>query len=321
MADSSSSIGWNVKADQPYATETQAAADLANPDRKSYMALPTLIGQQAQHSIDNSNYAEQLGYQRQFAYQQAQDKIREWNAKNAIDIMRLGNDNPGAIGLAANNPVTAGSFAGMDPQMAGAFNDWSARSNTAKIVDLLGKGAQGALAGGIQMPTDYFSQVLPGNPALQYGDPPLVAAKKIGEAGANARHAAGGGVTITATDPGTGAPPQIVYKGSPAAVAPYIKSAPPTTPSSTRSDAPNVGSTGQTTTTATTPQRSDAQIPRLAPADKATAAEGTAIIQRRVGQISGPAKADIAGSKDFRRAPNGDIYVIGKSGNPYRLNQ
>jgi hypothetical protein len=202
MAETNSPIGWNVKADQPYATEVQAAADLANPERKSYMALPTLIGAQAQHSIDNSNYADQLGQQRMFAYHQVAAKIAENNAKNAIDVMRLGNDNPGAIGFAANNPATAGSFAGMDPNAAGPFNDWSSRMNTAKMVDLLGKGAQGALAGGIQMPTDYFSKVLPGGPALQYGDPPMVQAAKIKEAGSNARAAAsgGGGGEITIHD-------------------------------------------------------------------------------------------------------------------------
>jgi hypothetical protein len=188
-----SPIGWNVKADQPYATETQAAADLANPDRKSYMALPTLIGAQAQHSVDNSNYADQLAQQRMFAYHQVAAKIAENNAKNAVDVMRLGNDNPGAIGLAANNPATAGSFTGMDPNAAGLFNDWSSRVNAAKIADSLGKGAQGFLAGGIQMPPGYASGVLPGNPAMTLGDPPIVAAAKVKEAGANARTDSGGG--------------------------------------------------------------------------------------------------------------------------------
>lgn len=188
-----SPIGWNVKADQPYATETQAAADLANPDRKSYMALPTLIGAQAQHTIDNSNYADQLAQQRMFAYHQVAAKIAENNAKNAIDVMRLGNDNPGAIGFAANNPATAGSFTGMDPNATNLFNDWSSRVNAAKIADSLGKGAQGFLAGGIQMPPGYASGVLPGNPAMQLGDPPIVAAAKVKEAGANARAGSGGG--------------------------------------------------------------------------------------------------------------------------------
>jgi hypothetical protein len=167
------------------------------------MALPTMIGAQAQHSIDNSNYADQLAQQRMFAYHQVAAKIAENNAKNAIDVMRLGNDNPGAIGFAANNPSTAGSFAGMDPNAAGLFNDWSSRVNAAKIADSLGKGAQGFLAGGIQMPPGYASGVLPGNPAMTLGDPPIVAAAKVKEAGANVRAGSGGGgnTQLTIHDP------------------------------------------------------------------------------------------------------------------------
>src|SRR5215471_10199470 len=107
---------WNVRADQPYSTEQQATADISNPQRKSYMALPLLIGAQAQHNMDTMDYAGQVQQQRQYAYDALMSHMQAEQQKNAIEAAK--NTNPGALSLFASNPTTSGLFAGMDQNAA-----------------------------------------------------------------------------------------------------------------------------------------------------------------------------------------------------------
>lgn len=342
MADTSgiSTGGWNVRQDLPYSTELQGQSDIANPDRKSYMALPSLIGAEAQHNLDNRMYAGQLATQRQYAYNQLAAKIAENNAKNAVDVMRLGNDNPGAVGFAAANPSTSASFAGMDPSSLGTFNDWSARMNTSKMAEALGKGAQGFLQGGQQMPTDYVSSVLPGAPGMTLSDNPIIAAAKIKEAGASARAAnpSGGlGWTGTVLPDGTPVPTGIHGKGPmPSWVLGGSKI--PGAPTTATPATPHVGGGSNMPdlpmAQQDTPANRSPPSGSVSPAMPATAitlpnnSQGAAIHSQVASRIAGADKGTMAdvragatgGKLNIRVDPaGGGVWVIGASGNRYRV--
>ena len=319
---------WNVRADQPYQIETQAAQDLADPRKNanSGFALLNLLGGRAQHNLDRANYEDQIGQQRDFAYQKLAATIADNNAQRAITVMQ--NENPGAINFAANNPATAGLFRNMDPNAANLFADWSSRKAASVIAENLGKAAQGSLAGGVQMPPSYLSGILPGNPAMTLADPPLVAAAKIRAASSGG--GGSGGISTSIQLP-------ISPDGSSTATVRYRNGLPPgiemgpgglprlkpvdmsnPTPVTTSSTSPESSAPPSNTTTPATTQ---------APAQTGTRSANQGERETIVKAIESAAKsmppamynAIRGGGNGIQIDANDKVVVIGKDGKPYKL--
>lgn len=322
MASSSSGITgtmWNPKADDPYPIESTLAQAAVGDPVQSPLALSLLDGYQRDRQSDVRNYTDQLGQQRMYAQQVLAAQIGNERQQRAMEGYKIAGETPGAYDAMLSNPTTSALYSGTAPSVSGAFDDWSARMNAGKLAEALGKGAQGFENAGIQMPPGYATGLLPGSPAMSSVDPPLVAAAKIKEAGANARHAVTEGdgsdpkTKVVLTNP-DGTSYTINTRWSNASK--YKLDIPPSPNQSS-----HVGEQAPSAQPAAKPGASVALQP--VPNNE----QGTALraqVASKMTQGGGDAKAlaDVKakGTIDLRHDPaTGNVYAVGASGKPYRV--
>lgn len=206
-------INPNYHQSQPFPIEAPLAETVATNPAAAGVALPLLMQYQSERRSAEDAYANQVDAQHQIALQSLQEAQLNNARSRIVDILK--EQNPGVLGIALSNPVTAPLFAGTDRNQLNSFNDAANRMAISKILEATGRGAQGALAGGVQVDPIALGRVI-GLPTAP-GQPPVVQAAGVNAAGrvAAANVSANGQPTITAPlDPKDPFSPQVHLKGN-----------------------------------------------------------------------------------------------------------